>query len=403
MLKRIKFKMKKYISCELYDYLHSVKMKIISLVFYFMRVFPIQANKIVMMNYYGASFGDNSKYVALELDKKSEEHNYDIVWIANDPENFTCEQNIRVVRNHTFKAIYELATAKVWLDNCRKESFVRKRKKQYYINTGHGGVPLKKVEKDAGEKVLGSPYVEMAKNDSKMCDLMVSHCNFKTNILKQSYWYDGEVLECGIPKIETLLLNNKEAKKKVYEYFHLTTEKIVLYAPTFRNDKEFDFMSIDVKKIIEILNNKFGSKWVFIYRMHPNVAQQYVENSYEDSLNATFYPDMQELLQSCDILITDYSGTMFETLYTSSKTILYAPDLNEYEREFYFDLHSLPFPLGRNNQELANIIEQWNEEEYEKAVVMLKQELGLIEKYGAAQKIASIIEDVIWSHEECER
>ena len=91
-------------------------------------------------------------------------------------------------------------TAKVWVDSNRKEGYIRKRKGQFYIQTWHGGVPLKKIEGDC-EEYLGEVYIQRAKWDSAMTDLYLSNGGFCTDMYRRAFWYTGEILECGTPML----------------------------------------------------------------------------------------------------------------------------------------------------------------------------------------------------------
>lgn len=391
----IKNMIKKVVPDKIWFLLIILKSKLKSLPYYLLRIVSIKNNKIVVCGFNGKGFGDNGKYIVLELLKHSS--NYDIVWLADKVYFSTIPSQVRWVDIKSLKAVYELVTAKIWIDNARKELCVRKRKEQYYINTGHGGIPLKKVEKDA-EGVLGQYFIRKAKHDSGMTDLLISHAKFRTKIMHERYWYDGEVYECGIPKIEILMLDNREIKEKVKTFYQLAPDcHIAMYAPTFRQDNSLEAYDLDIKRVKEELEKQFYGSWVIFVRMHPNLKAGFdLAAKYEyAALDVTDYPDMQELLISSDILITDYSGTMFETLYTDKIVFLYANDLQNYERGFYFDIHQLPFPLAENNQEMLKNIQLFHQEEYQEKVQKLKDELGLKEEFGASIKIADRIQEVI--------
>ena len=60
--------------------------------------------------------------------------------------------------------------------------------------------------------------------------------------------------------------------------------------------------------------------------------------------NASCYESIQELLVASDILITDYSSTMFEFALLKKPCFLYTPDAKSYDRGFYFPIEDLPFP-----------------------------------------------------------
>jgi len=47
---------------------------------------------------------------------------------------------------------------------------------------------------------LPTIYVNNAKRDSKNIDILISNSTYLTNVFKQSFWYDGTILETGTPR-----------------------------------------------------------------------------------------------------------------------------------------------------------------------------------------------------------
>ena len=89
-----------------------------------------------------------------------------IVFITNHPEQVPNLKEITALRTNTPRAVFSLARAKVWVDNNRKEAYIRKRKGQYYIQLWHGGIALKRIEGDC-EALLGRTYIRRAKEIPK--------------------------------------------------------------------------------------------------------------------------------------------------------------------------------------------------------------------------------------------
>lgn len=365
---------------------------------YYFWLFPINKNKIVICNYYGNGFGDNGKYIVNEL--INQKNNYDIVWLIRKEliNNSEFPEKVRVVKNNSFKALFELATAKIWIDNCRKSFYPPKRKSQYYIQTWHGGIALKQVEKDV-EKNLSKLYVEMAKKDSKMADLFISNSKFCTKMYRSAFWYKGEILEVGSPRCDILFKNPQAIHDKVRNYFNISPDsRILIYAPTFRVDSNTEVYNIDYERLLQVLEKKFGGKWVILVRLHPNISfkDSFLKNI-SSVINATKYSDIYELLVASDILITDYSSTMFEFSFTGKPVFLYAADIEEYrkDRNFYFDIYSLPYPIAENNDELCNNIKMFDNITYLEKLKQLFSDIGLIENGNASQQVANIIKKVI--------
>lgn len=97
------------------------------------------------MGYYG-----NPKYITEALINKKVDCK--IIWLSKSYKAITSEK-IKVIPFHTIRSVFHLCTANIWVDNCRKDYWTRKRNKQFYIQTWHGGIGPKCVEKDAIGKV----------------------------------------------------------------------------------------------------------------------------------------------------------------------------------------------------------------------------------------------------------
>ncbi len=369
---------------------------IMSLPFYFFRVFPIKRNKIVFCNFDGKGYGDNPKYIAEELIKKG--FTCDLVWLADRNLKQQFPSHIRVIDIRSLKAVFELVTAKIWVDNGRKSFITRKRKNQFYIQTWHACMMIKKVEKDAEDK-LPFLYKRSAINDSKMINLCVSNSNFMTNFLRTSFWYNGIILQCGYPKTDYILNSSDENVINIKRKLELNKEhKILLYAPTFRIDKSIDVYISEFDKLLESLGTKFGGQWVVLLRLHPSMSEKSSMFCYsENIINVSDYSDMQDLIIISDLLITDYSSTMFEFYLLNKPVLLYATDVNEYEKDrgFYFDFYNLPFPKANNYEDLLKIISDFDNIAYFKSINLFMDDIGFSENGASCEKIIFSIKSVL--------
>lgn len=350
------------------------KGEIAKLLFYIFRLFPIKNNKIVIDNYAGKGFGDNGKYIALELLKRNDKNKYDIVWITKDLESHF-PKGIRVVPYISLKSIYEQATAKIWIDNLRKAYYIRKRKKQYYIMTWHGGIGPKKIEKEV-EDILGKEYVNSAKHDSRMADLFLAESDFTYNKYRKFFWYSGEILKCGAPRQDVFFHDNKVIKQKILSSMGINNyKKIFLYAPTFRDNMSENDLYIykrQWKRILTVVSQKFGGEWIGFIRLHPNIAKLDKNRIFEEDYvyDVTNYPDMQELLVASDIVLTDYSSCVYDFGLTGKPGFMIAEDIELYkkQRDLCLDLNVIPFPIASSDEELVHIIENFDYDVYSKKI-----------------------------------
>lgn len=354
---------------------------------------PVKSKKIVFQSYYGRGYGDNPKYIADALIDSKEK--LDLVWVVSGKESYVFPKEIRTVTFRSFRYIYEMSTAKVWVDNSRKE-YCLKKKNQYYMQTWHGGLGMKKVENMVPDK-LSSEYLRMAKRDAAQCDVMLSSCDTLTKDYRNYFWYpQGEIIQKGLPRNDRLLSFTDGDKARIKNSLDIKDDvKLLLYAPTFRENHDLSVYDIDYKRCKAALEEKFGGQWKILLRLHPNVFKLSDNIEYDKNvlINASYYPDMQELYMIADMLITDYSSVIFDFLLIEKPSLLYASDVSKYkvERDYYFDFNELPFKLCENNSQLSDAILTFNEEDYKKAIKAFKELHGFCDSSNASDYAAQWI------------
>lgn len=376
---------------------------LIRLLFFVFRIFKIKNNKIVLSNFCGKGYGDNGKYIVEELLRRGGD--WDIVWLIKDL-NEKMPNGVRKVKFKSLKSIYEQVTAHVWIDNRRKPVYVVKRKRQFYIMTWHSNIALKKVEKDVTSK-LSKAYIKNAKHDSKMIDVFLSGSKWETNCIRDSFWYDGKVLDIGYPRQDIFVNNSTNSNdiiKRVRQYYGIKENaKMLLYAPTFRksqNEESLSVYNLKWDKTLIAFEKRFGGEWVGMMRLHPNVSRLKDKlNIPNNIIDVTAYNDMQELILSCDCLITDYSSTIMEAGIANKYGFIYASDIDEYnkDRGSYFELENeLPFPFAPDNDTLIDNILHFDATLYFRNLHnFLINKYGVICNGNASLTISSLIENII--------
>lgn len=341
--------------------------------YYVFRVFPIKKNKIFVKNFYGKGFGDSPKYIIDSLLKSK--NGYDIVWCVKDSYDFP--MGIRTVSINGFKGlvktIFEQTTAKVWIDNSRKDRYERKRKGQYYIQTWHGDIGVKKIEGDCLEKI---PPLEILNYyaDSKMIDLFVCGNKWFKDRIKERMFYEGECALCGLPRRDIFYSNDMLFKNNIRKQIGIPEgAKLLLYVPTFR-DKDFKNKQVggyannlNWNILLEALNHRFGGEWYGLMRLHPHAAK-HSRNLVlpQNVINVTEYPDISELMCISDVCISDYSSALFDFAITKKPGFIYAPDKNDYvdERGYLFTDEELPFTVSTDIKELVSNINKFEMDDY---------------------------------------
>lgn len=361
----------------------------------------VDEKKIVFSNYMGRGYGCNCKYLVEEIIKQNKD--YDMVWIINQNEDVSFfPSNIRLVDYSSEEVLYELATAKYWISNYHFSAFIKKgltkRLGQYYIQMWHGSFGIKKIEKHAVAAMESNMWRQVAMKNSSMTDYWISNSDFETNIYKTAFWDVNNIEVLGHPRNDIFFRDNSLLRQKILSQYNESTDKnIVLYMPTFREDYRLDCYNIDGEKLCKKLEEKYGSNWVLLVRLHPRIAKlkEKFFSCYgsDNVIDVTTYNDVQELLAAADVMISDYSSCIFDYLLTKKPAFIYAVDIDKYENErgFYYSLYDTPFAIAKNDDELMKNIENFKEEDYIRKVEEFLKEKGSMEDGKASERIIDFI------------
>ena len=351
---------------------------------------PIKKNKIVFISYYGKYYNDSPRYIFEAIAKKG--GNIDCVWLLNDSQKKIGDA--RVVKKGSIRSLYELATAKVWVDNCRKPLWTRKRKKQFYLQTWHSGIGNKAAEKLAQDK-LTHEYIKSAIHDSNMADLFISNSKWLTKIYKEYFWYHGEILEQGLPRDDSLYRKKDGYYKKVCKFYNIDDDtNLLLYAPTVRDDGDIRCYDMDYLSVIEYLKNITNKKWKMIIRLHPNIKDSKIDDLYgKEILNGSKYDEINDLILASQYVISDYSSCLFDALLADKITLIYASDFEHYKKKrgFIFKWDITPFPIATSTTELLKLLENFDVTKYNDKRIKFLNNLGLVRNTRAAETVANRI------------
>lgn len=357
----------------------------------------VKKGRVMCWAYNFKQYSCNPRYLTEYLLKNNPE--FEIYWVFRKKVDISgIDSRIKCIRFRSLEYYKLVNSAEFFITNSRTDPYRiywHKRPGQKYLMLWHGGVALKKIEKDAEEK-LGYSYVQKSKIDSKVCDLMTSSCRYQTDLMENKFWYSGEILKKGIPRNDIFFDMEQRASlnAKVRKLYSISSgDKIVMYAPTFRRGNDLSPYSINWDKVIPELEKVFGGVQVrVLVRLHPNLIGK-VDTSglvaYEKVTDATLYHDMQELLCVSDMLITDYSSAMFDFAMLERPCLLYATDIEKYDRGYYFRFDELPFPLARTQEELLSNLASFDRSEYDNRVTtFFDTNIGIYDDGHASEAIA---------------
>ena len=339
---------------------------------------PVKRNKIVFIQGCGGGYKCNLKYIAEEIHKEGLP--YDMVWLV-DNMRYEIPPFIRKVKYNRIHAVYELATARIFINNSKSLYPVKKKAGQTFIYIPHGQPGCKCAEADGN---LPELWKKNSKLHSSLTDVFVSMSSYHTQVLKDTFWVpqNAEIWETGFPRNDQYYHDTSEKKKEIRKMLNIPSDMhIALYAPTFRDTGTVEAYDMDLHRVLDTLEEKTGEKWMFFITLHPNFSWfKHPPYPFDERIwNMSSYEDIHELMLIADIAISDYSSTALDFSHTRRPVFLYASDIDEYTRmrglkPMYF---TLPFPLARNNDELIENIRN-----YDYAAYLEKFEIFMSERYG---------------------
>lgn len=355
-------------------------------------VVKVNDKQIICWSYSFKKYACNPRFITEYLLDNAPE--YKIYWAFDKKfDTSMLDSRIHIVRKYSLKYLYALYTSKFVFYNTRNNQFgsmFRKKASQKYIMTWHSSIRLKRIEKDAINQ-LGKKYEKIAKKDSSMCDLMLSNSQLYSNLIRNSFWYDGEILEKCVPRND-IFYNNKIIEKSYHDVRELMgftqDTKIVLYAPTFRaQSRDLKYYSLNWSKILPYLQMALGGNVEVLVRLHPNMAN--IENissitNYKHVHDVTKAPDITEFLFASDFMISDYTSAMFDSIILRKPCFIYAIDKDEYDRGFYWNFEQLPFPLAESEEQLISNIISFDFDKYNHSLDKFQNEIWGLDEDGHA-------------------
>jgi len=121
----------------------------------------------------------------------------------------------------------------------------------------------------------------------------------------------------------------------------LEGRRVILFAPTFRGRGRGDAHYPETFIDLTSLGAALGDNDLLIVKMHPFVKSRFrIPPALKGKIiDLSDYPEINDLLLICDLLITDYSSVIFDFALLARPVVFYVPDIGEYqvERDFFFD------------------------------------------------------------------
>ncbi|QFK72891.1 CDP-glycerol glycerophosphotransferase family protein [Pradoshia sp. D12] len=342
---------------------------IFKIVFNIFNLFPLK-NKVAFV----VSFGDNTQYVYEEMRRKHIA--FDVVFLCKGTSYKRFQQyedaTIALIENKNpidfIQSIFHLATSSyVFVDNyygfLAATDF---RPEVECVQLWHASGAIKKFGlEDASVQNRSDQAVKRFMDVYKRFNQVVVGSDIMSTYFMNAFNLKGEnILRTGIPRTD--FFYNQTEKERVFNQLTkenrlLWEKKVILYAPTYRDNELNEFqLELDLKKLYDELHDDY----VVMLRLHPAIKNipDYTK-IYPDFVLNYSKPeyDINELLVVADVLITDYSSISFEFSLLKKPMIFFAYDLVEYtkDRGLWEQYEKMvPGPVVNNTEAIIDLIKE---------------------------------------------
>ena len=312
----------------------------------------------VVYNSFNGRYADNPRAVFEAL--RAARPGFDHVWLADSRHAAQFPADVATVPVAGPEATAALESADVVVANCHLTLAPwRKRPGTLYLQTWHG-TPLKRIHRAAvtvpGEEAMAELDAEIA-----LWDRLVSPSPAATELLRTAFGYTGAVLESGYPRNDLLAGPGVEGRRAAARRRLGVAEgtTVVLYAPTYRDDQvdgEVGRLGLDPQALAE----RLGEDHLVLLRRHYYLGHQRSLPDTDQARDVSAHSDIAELHLVADVLVTDYSSSVFDFAVTGKPVVLFAYDLEHYRdrlRGFTLDLDTdLPGPVVTDADQLGAVL-----------------------------------------------
>ena len=322
------------------------------------RLQPIEDDLAVFAAYWFSAFSCNPRAIHDKLGELLP--GVRRVWVIQRDLMDTAPPGFECVASRSREYFDVLARAKWFVNNVNFPNHYVKRDGTVHIQTHHG-TPLKKMGMD---NILQQPdqpedAVETMLKRTSRWDYSLSSNPFSTEVWTRVYPGDYESLEYGYPRNDVLANATADEVRAARRSLGIADDvRAVLYAPTHREYVQGFTPTFDVARMAD----KLGSGVVLMSRPHyaydedPRMAELHAAGRI---LDVAAHPTIEQLYLAADVLVTDYSSTMFDFSVLDRPIVIHAPDWEEYQRRrgTYFDvLAEPPGVVTRTDDELLDAL-----------------------------------------------
>tara|TARA_X000001036_G_scaffold113142_1_gene106000 strand:- start:198 stop:1328 length:1131 start_codon:yes stop_codon:yes gene_type:complete len=318
-------------------------------------LFPKSDNTIIFPLDSYKEYSDNRRFLFDSLSKSQE---IDCIILFFNKENIV---NKRYVNFYTLKGIiYWLRARCIVISHGTADipfSHSIDYRRRRLVNIWHG-ISLKNLGYRMKNQNISSLELEFEKYDSMICSSTLDSLAMQSCFKKaeRNMWLTG------LPRNDLLFFNDSQISDDLKNGLNwindqLNQRKMVLYMPTWRDDKFHNpkFNEREIAKLKLLLKSENA---VLAVKIHPNAPPIDFGSLPIVNLSECPCPEVGLFLRKADVLITDYSSVWVDFLLLDRQIISYCPDISNYKktRGLLYD-YDLVFP-GKINVTFESFLKE---------------------------------------------
>ncbi|UQA95141.1 CDP-glycerol glycerophosphotransferase family protein [Streptomyces halobius] len=316
---------------------------------------------VLYSSFGGRAYGDSPRAVHEELVRRGPDVEH--LWAVRDAQA-AVPRTARAVVVGSAEWHGALAHSRWVVTNTHLPDWFTRREGQTVVQTWHG-TPLKRIGADlAGTLCAGLAHLAPRPRLGRQWSVLLSPNAHSTPVLRSALGYDGDLLETGLPRTDALFTADRERTTAALRARLGIPygKKIVLYAPTPRDDRAYDagHHRLHLPLDLDAARRALADDHVLLVRGHPLVVDRLPAHHAPFALDVTAHPDAAELLLAADVLVTDYSSLAADFANTGRPMLFLTPDLPHYRdtlRGFTLDFEArVPGPLLASTGELVDAL-----------------------------------------------
>lgn len=332
------------------------------------KIIKTNNNLVLFSSFGGRAYNDSPRalYESMLSDERFKGCEY--VWAFVDPQQHDVP-GARMVKCDTWEYFKTAFQARAWIASTGMERGLHFKKKQtYYINTWHGS-PLKTIGNACGGR---------KDFDFSTVDYMTSQSRFEKEIFERDLLCKNEAIHIvGLPRNDCLFSISPNQVSELRQRFSIPDgKKVILYAPTWReSDNQGESYEFAAPINLDVWAQALSDEFVLLFKAHFFTTHwSFSSDGFARDVSAC--KDINDLLKITDVLVTDYSSTVFEAAICNIPFVCFGFDYSEYKKDrgLYFNLEELmPGGVLRTEDEVIEQIQAVVQGQYQKEYAQFRE------------------------------